>query len=200
MGKKYRQPEHTIPLFNYQYHHSPIANDFQKDDRFIGRTRLVDEIHDLLTKTKDSRGTYLITGYRGSGKTSLINKCIARYKRENRTTLPVRVNLGNDTPLEPKTALKQIVYELYTEVQKKLEEETSTSVVKSYSLYSATAVILSSIATFLLYCMEPTASTSYLLSRILLFVIITSTTALIGYSIYEVYNYLKRADIFKSIT
>ncbi|KJU85012.1 hypothetical protein MBAV_002794, partial [Candidatus Magnetobacterium bavaricum] len=47
------------------------------DGRFIGRKRLVDRLTNLLTNDESKSGAYLVTGFRGMGKTSLVNKVIA---------------------------------------------------------------------------------------------------------------------------
>ena len=64
-----------IQLHDYQYYHGPYEES-QGDKRFIGRTNLLDKLTSLFTSTENSTGAYLITGFRGSGKTSLVNKVI----------------------------------------------------------------------------------------------------------------------------
>ena len=49
------------------------------DYGFIGRDGLISELLTTLDQTRNSRGCYLIAGFRGSGKTSLINKVLSRH-------------------------------------------------------------------------------------------------------------------------
>jgi len=49
------------------------------DDLFIGRKYLIEKIVNILEKTSKNRGSYLISGYRGVGKTSVINRAIEEY-------------------------------------------------------------------------------------------------------------------------
>lgn len=68
-----------IELKNYSYFHNPSATD-KIDKRFIGRTALIEQIKRLLTSSETLGGSYLVTGFRGMGKTSLINKVIQELK------------------------------------------------------------------------------------------------------------------------
>ncbi|MCX6245876.1 MAG: ATP-binding protein [Bacteroidetes bacterium] len=64
-----------IQLHDYQYYHCPYE-ETHGDRRFIGREKILDKLKSLFTNAEYSTGAYLITGYRGSGKTSLVNKVI----------------------------------------------------------------------------------------------------------------------------
>ncbi len=61
---------------DYHFSHSP-SNPEKEDHRFIGRNRLIKRLTALLTKSQTTTGSYLITGYRGVGKSSLVNKVIS---------------------------------------------------------------------------------------------------------------------------
>ncbi|MCU7494147.1 MAG: ATP-binding protein [Ignavibacteria bacterium] len=64
-----------IELHNYTFFHSPfeIAN---PDRRFIGRQKLVEKLKTILLNSETRTGAYLITGYRGTGKSSYVNKVV----------------------------------------------------------------------------------------------------------------------------
>jgi predicted AAA+ superfamily ATPase len=64
-----------IELHNYSFSHgsSEIGN---SDERFIGRKRLLEKFKSVFTNTDKNSGIYLVTGYRGMGKTSFVNKAI----------------------------------------------------------------------------------------------------------------------------
>lgn len=64
-----------IQLHDYHYYHGPYKEIFG-DNRFIGRKAILTKLKSLFTSSEYKSGVYLITGYRGSGKTSLVNKAI----------------------------------------------------------------------------------------------------------------------------
>lgn len=68
-----------IELPGYEYFHSPSGIN-RKDDRFIGREAIIKRLKTILNNSKTRAGAYLITGYRGMGKTSLVRKVIADQK------------------------------------------------------------------------------------------------------------------------
>lgn len=65
-----------IELNNYSFFHSPTSID-KIDSRFVGRKKLMDRLKNLLNNSETKSGAYLVTGYRGVGKTSLVNKVLA---------------------------------------------------------------------------------------------------------------------------
>lgn len=98
-----------IPLYGFKgFHH---ANNSGKDiDEFIGRTSIVDKLKAWLRDSgKKYAGAYLVTGYRGMGKSSFVHKSIQELKEENKKKfgknpyakgycryIPVTVNVGNE--------------------------------------------------------------------------------------------------------
>ncbi len=71
-----------IELYDYEFFHSPSSVD-KIDKRFRGRKKIENKLFDILTKSKSKSGAYLITGYRGVGKTSLVNKVLSRLVYNN---------------------------------------------------------------------------------------------------------------------
>lgn len=67
-----------IELKDYKFFHSPY---YQKEGtgRFIGREKIIRRIVSILKNTKIKSGAYLITGFRGMGKTSVIREAIYEY-------------------------------------------------------------------------------------------------------------------------
>ena len=65
-----------IPLPGFRFFHRPSeVNDV--DSQFVGRQRILGLLKNWLEDKKDNRtGSYLITGYRGMGKTSFVSKAI----------------------------------------------------------------------------------------------------------------------------
>lgn len=64
-----------VELHDYSFIHSPSQGS-HTSKRFIGRKRLKQRIKDLLVKGETRSGAYLITGFRGMGKSSLINQVL----------------------------------------------------------------------------------------------------------------------------
>ena len=65
-----------IELPNYSFFHSPTSMD-KKDAKFIGRETLIQRLKNILNNSQTKSGAFLITGYRGVGKTSLVNKVLS---------------------------------------------------------------------------------------------------------------------------
>ncbi|MBF0605923.1 MAG: ATP-binding protein [Candidatus Magnetobacterium sp. LHC-1] len=59
--------------YSFFHGHSEVDN---IDSRFIGRKRLIERLRNVLTNDKSKSGAYLVTGFRGMGKTSLVSKVI----------------------------------------------------------------------------------------------------------------------------
>lgn len=110
---------YIIPLENYKRQHSPLSPRSEKTDLFIGREKEVDALHEILNSTKESRGSYLVAGYRGVGKTSFVNEVLSRYRIENKHLLSININLGNETKLDAKTVMSDMVSQLLTKFEYK---------------------------------------------------------------------------------
>lgn len=65
-----------IEIFDYGFYHGPSEID-NLDSRFIGREKVREKLTSILTNNETKSGTYLVTGFRGMGKTSLVNKTLA---------------------------------------------------------------------------------------------------------------------------
>ena len=66
-----------IELPGFNFFHSP--SDVGKlDKRFIGRKNIIDRLVTILTNQETKSGAYLVTGYRGMGKTSVVNQAFAQ--------------------------------------------------------------------------------------------------------------------------
>ncbi len=75
----------AVPLLG---HHTQLHNGsaYKHDYGFVGRGNLIEELLTILNETRNGKGCFLISGFRGMGKTTLINKVINRYA--NGTTGP----------------------------------------------------------------------------------------------------------------
>ncbi len=92
----------AIPLSGFE----PVHTSHDRTENahlFVGRKIIIDKLVDLL-KSKSRRGSYLIAGYRGAGKTSVINRAIKEFRGEKgskRVGFIVRINLGDNSQLTP---------------------------------------------------------------------------------------------------
>ena len=68
-----------IELHNYSFFHSPEGSK-KTYNRYVGRVRLREKLKTILTNSETRSGAYLVTGFRGMGKTSLVRKAIAEIK------------------------------------------------------------------------------------------------------------------------
>lgn len=69
-----------IELKSYQFFHSPYSHDLA-NDWIIGRNAVEKRIINILDSSQTKSGTYLVTGFRGMGKTSVVRKAIDRYNK-----------------------------------------------------------------------------------------------------------------------
>ena len=54
----------------------------EKDDCFVGRDRLIERLFLWLSDRDKKTGSYLVTGFRGMGKTTLVDRTVERLTRE----------------------------------------------------------------------------------------------------------------------
>lgn len=110
-----------IPLYGFKsYHHASSCDDDIKD--FIGRKSIIDKLASWLKDSSASKytGAFLITGYRGMGKSTFVYKAINQLREENEKVkyrkfssndktryIPIAVNVGNEL-LETKELLAMI--------------------------------------------------------------------------------------------
>ncbi|HNR19445.1 MAG TPA: ATP-binding protein [Bacteroidia bacterium] len=71
-----------LGLPDYKYYHQPIK-DATEDDTWVGREIITEKLKSYILDGKKQGGAYLITGYRGMGKTSFVQRAIEDVKRDN---------------------------------------------------------------------------------------------------------------------
>ena len=64
-----------IPLHNFKHYHDSDNLDCS-DDSYIGRETIIGKLKNWITNEDTLAGTYLVTGYRGMGKTSFVNRVL----------------------------------------------------------------------------------------------------------------------------
>lgn len=94
---------------------------------FVGRARIIKTLVDLLSQTRNKRGSYLISGYRGSGKTSTINRAFDEYveivtkkfcrTKGRATPIKVTINLGDRSYVKPENIYFSIANNLIDELK-----------------------------------------------------------------------------------
>ncbi|MCE7990963.1 MAG: ATP-binding protein [Roseivirga sp.] len=80
MDKKYEHyfakiKDIYLELPDFSFFHSPSGR-FRDNPKMVGRRRIRKKLYGLLTNSETKTGSYIITGFRGVGKTSLVNQVI----------------------------------------------------------------------------------------------------------------------------
>lgn len=70
----------NILLPNFSFFHGPSSED-KFDPRFIGREKIAEQLESWIRDKECLNGSYLITGYRGMGKTSFVGKVLNNIKK-----------------------------------------------------------------------------------------------------------------------
>lgn len=99
----------TIPLMGFNgFHHASNHESKEDFEDFIGRESIMDKLRSWLEdreqdKQKMYSGAYLITGFRGMGKSSFVYKTILDIKKKAKEDkfntchyVPISINVGND--------------------------------------------------------------------------------------------------------
>ncbi|MEP0266375.1 ATP-binding protein [Dokdonia sp.] len=68
-----------IELPGFSFFHSPSGR-FRNNPKMVGRERVKKKLYGILTNAETKTGSYIITGFRGVGKTSLVNQVINKLQ------------------------------------------------------------------------------------------------------------------------
>lgn len=87
MDKKYQHyyakiKDIYLELPGFSYFHSPSGR-FRDNPKMVGRRRIRKKLYGLLTNSETRTGSYIITGFRGVGKTSLVNQVVNQLQPRN---------------------------------------------------------------------------------------------------------------------
>lgn len=158
-----------IPLYGFNHYHS-ASNCEENTEGFIGRDSIIDKLSAWLDVPKGKMtysGAYLITGYRGMGKSSFVHKAVEKLspkpkgflERIKRLREPkyviVTVNVGNEL-----LTTKELLGMVCKVAAKRFEEEFSGLKVTSLRRSRNTVAILLAwipifiISIILLFCYE----------------------------------------------
>lgn len=106
-----------VELPDYSFNHSPLYNKGEKKTEkwFLGRNQITDRfLNILLHSHTNNSGSYLVTGYRGMGKTSFVKKVIQDYKEIQKNDFniyPIDISFAQSN-LNETDILKQITNNL----------------------------------------------------------------------------------------
>ena len=92
----------NIRLENFQFFHHPITDDptERNDVKYIEKPNPVHQLRNWITENIANSGSYLITGYRGAGKSSFVGKLLKELQQEEERThvkyVPLSINFGQE--------------------------------------------------------------------------------------------------------
>lgn len=107
----------NILLENFRFFHQP-SSDEEVDPKYISRQNAEHQLKNWLEEEKTNHGVYLVTGYRGMGKSSLVGKVLHDLKGKPYYVL--KVNLGQEN-INEKEILRIIAKMLYEKTCEKLQ-------------------------------------------------------------------------------
>lgn len=107
----------NILLENFRFFHQP-SSDEEVDPKYISRQNAEHQLKNWLEEEKTNHGVYLVTGYRGMGKSSLVGKVLNDLKGKPYHVL--KVNLGQEN-INEKEILRIIAKMLYEKTCEKLQ-------------------------------------------------------------------------------
>ncbi|AJQ97554.1 ATP-binding protein [Gynuella sunshinyii] len=120
---------------NVPYVFIPIQKRIDKKPLFIGRQRLRKKLRETLIKAFGIGGCFLVGGYRGVGKTSLVNQVLEEIKKRyqpwkilSRKPLFIRIDLGVDSGLSIRDILCDLVESTYVKTRREWQHAVSKRV------------------------------------------------------------------------
>lgn len=111
----------NILLENFRFFHQP-SSDEEVDPKYISRQNAEHQLKNWLEEEKTNHGVYLVTGYRGMGKSSLVGKVLNDLKGKPYYVL--KVNLGQEN-INEKEILRIIAKMLYEKTCEKLRSDVT---------------------------------------------------------------------------
>ena len=139
-----------IELHDYTFFHSP-SNLRSVDPRFVGREKKIGLLRALLEKSETKSGAYLVTGYKGMGKSSLVNKALydlgVRSSRTPFASSAARTFIG--------LFFLSILYSfVFASISTPPHNNITTWYKHEYSIFSPLATCLFFLVVFIVLCLE----------------------------------------------
>lgn len=116
--ENFKEVEIRIPLPGFDFQRKGSLHDeLHNPHAFIGRDKEKKRLLNILLQTKKSGGSYLVSGYRGVGKTRFVSEVLAHYKskianeksKDQRILLDVHLSLGSDNNLDARTVFTNMI-------------------------------------------------------------------------------------------
>ena len=110
-----------FPLRNYTFDHGQNKGD-KPNHKFIGRDKIKKKLKVLLTQIDTGHGAYLVTGYRGMGKTSMVREVLNDIKKSSdiKTLEHFEFSLSQDE-VKDIDLLKQIGWRLHDYIDSEIK-------------------------------------------------------------------------------
>ena len=124
----------TIPLMGFNgFHHASSTDSKEEFEDFIGRDSIIDKLKGWLYDAREDKkwhtskysGAYLITGFRGMGKSSFVHKTIHDIQSNKETEkkyIPISINVGNDL-----LTSRELLFIISKLLEKNFKTATATS-------------------------------------------------------------------------
>lgn len=114
-----------LQLPDYTFHHRHFSSEHDDNFKFLGREAVIDEFVEILLNSTNN-GAYLVTGYRGMGKTSFIHKVLKEYKerlrKKRRSNLKcIHVSFGK-SDVNHTDLIKQIIIAMQNNLLSKVHK------------------------------------------------------------------------------
>lgn len=100
-----------IELTDYEFVHSPFSEELPTA-RFIGRENIKNRIRAILQNSASQSGAYLVTGFRGMGKTSLIRQVISEFRQDQLEKRASNEDASNEGNNKEKSWFKSLLQRL----------------------------------------------------------------------------------------
>ncbi len=100
----------------FKYTHHPLEEK-DMENFFYGREEVLAELKAYI---KESRGgSILVTGFRGVGKTSLVNKAILDLQKDTKQQKYIKIYINLAQSIEPRTLMYHIIRQIIQSMGKK---------------------------------------------------------------------------------
>lgn len=166
----------NILLEHFCFFHRPTTSDIdeQTDSKYINKPNPIHQLCNWIKHNEANSGSYLVTGYRGAGKSSFVGKLLKELQQEEKTTdiqyVPLFVNFGQENIKETEI-LRIIVKRLLNKLlEKNLVMRLYYSVRRHTSLLVGLAAV---IAAFFYYILGKENIYTYLCLLTMLLTLVT---------------------------
>lgn len=143
----------NVRLNNFHFFHRPITDEEDEvmDDKYMEPRNASHQLYNWIRHNKADSGTYLVTGYRGAGKSSFVGTLLRKLKAEDgRKYLSLFVNFGQEN-IEELEILRIIAKRLHSQLTEKYEDKYSFYKTRIYLARFFLAVFIAGVSLFVLH-------------------------------------------------